>query len=51
MAQAVYGGIAGTVFDGSGAPIANANVTVTNVERNTTTQVTTNESGNYARPI
>ena len=49
MAQAVYGSIAGTVFDGSGAPIANANVTVTNVERNTTTQVTTNESGNYAQ--
>ena len=48
-AQAVYGSIAGTVFDGSGAPIPNVSVTVTNVERNTTTQVTTNESGNYAQ--
>jgi len=45
-AQAVYGSIAGTVYDGSGAPIPSANVTVTNVERNTTTSVTTNESGN-----
>src|ERR1700733_1548360 len=48
-AQAVYGSIAGTVFDGSGAPIPNGSGTVTNVERNTTTSVTTNESGNYAQ--
>jgi hypothetical protein len=48
-AQAVYGSIAGTVFDGSGSPIPNAGVTVTNVERNTTSSVTTNESGNYAQ--
>src|SRR5713226_5242440 len=48
-AQAVYGSIAGTVYDGSGSPIPNAGVTVTNVERNTTTSVTTNESGNYVQ--
>ena len=48
-AQAVYGSIAGTVFDGSGSPIPNAAVTVTNVERNTTSSVTTNESGNYSQ--
>jgi Carboxypeptidase regulatory-like domain len=48
-AQAVYGSIAGTVYDGSGSPIPNASVTVTNVERNTTSSVTTNESGNYAQ--
>ncbi len=48
-AQAVYGSIAGTVYDGSGSPIPNAAVTVTNVERNTTSSVTTNESGNYSQ--
>src|SRR6201996_6125912 len=46
-AQAVYGSIAGTVTDSSGAPIPNATVTVTSVERNTSTSVTTNDSGNY----
>src|ERR1700733_812807 len=49
FAQAVYGSIAGTVFDGSGAPIPQATVTVTNAERNTTTSVTTNDSGNYSQ--
>ena len=48
-AQAVYGSIAGTVFDSSGAPIPQATVTVTNAERNTTTSVTTNDSGNYSQ--
>jgi Carboxypeptidase regulatory-like domain len=48
-AQAVYGSIAGTVFDSSGAPIPHATVTVTSVERNTSSSVTTNESGNYAQ--
>ncbi len=46
-AQAVYGSIAGTVFDGSGAPIPHAMVTVTSAERNTSSTVTTNDSGNY----
>ena len=46
-AQAVYGSIAGTVTDSSGAPIPNATVTVTSVERNTSTSVTSNDSGNY----
>jgi len=48
-AQAVYGSIAGTVFDSSGAPIPHATVTVTSVERNTSSSVTTNDSGNYAQ--
>jgi hypothetical protein len=48
-AQAVYGSIAGTVFDASGAPIPHAMVTVTSTERATTSSVTTNDSGNYAQ--
>jgi len=46
-AQAVYGSIAGTVSDSSGAPVANAAVTIIEVNRNTSSEVHTNESGNY----
>lgn len=45
--QAVYGSIAGTVYDSTGAPVPQAKVTITNVERNTSTNTSTNESGNY----
>lgn len=43
--QAVYGSIYGTVTDPSGAVVANADVTVTNVAKGTTTTVQSNASG------
>jgi len=46
--QAVYGSILGTVTDPSGAAVAGATVVVTSVGKNTTSSVTTNESGNYS---
>ena len=45
--QAVYGNIIGTVTDPSGAAVANAPITVKDIERGTTYQSTTNGSGNY----
>jgi len=45
--QAVFGSIAGTVTDPSGANVANAKVTVVDQGKGTTDQATTNESGNY----
>ena len=47
-AQAVYGSIIGTVTDPSGAAVANAKVTATSQTKNTVTEATSNESGNYA---
>src|SRR4051794_16486646 len=46
-AQAVYGNIIGTVTDPSGAAVAGAPVVVKDVDRGTTYQVTSNDSGNY----
>jgi len=46
-AQAVYGSIVGSVADSSGAAIANAKVIIHNLERDTGTETTTNDSGNY----
>ena len=48
LAQAVYGSIIGTVTDPSGAAVANAKVTATSQTKNTVTEATSNESGNYA---
>ncbi len=45
--QAVFGSIAGTITDPSGAAVPNAKVTVTDEAKGTTDQATTNESGNY----
>lgn len=46
-AQTVYGSISGTVTDASGGGVANAKVTITDQDKNTRSEVTTNESGNY----
>ncbi len=48
-AQEVFGSILGTVVDKSGGGVANAKITVTDVNKNTTSEVTTNESGNYIK--
>jgi hypothetical protein len=49
MAQAVYGSIAGTVTDPSGAALPGVTVTITSVERRTVDSVVTNSSGNYTK--
>ena len=46
-AQAVYGSISGTVSDPQGAKVSGATVTVTDLSKNISRTVTTNESGNY----
>jgi len=48
-AQAVYGSIAGTIQDSTGAALPGVNVTVTSNERKTTDTVVTNGSGNYVK--
>jgi outer membrane receptor protein involved in Fe transport len=47
-AQAVYGGIIGTVTDPQGAAVPNAKVTVTNESKANRESTTSNESGNYS---
>jgi hypothetical protein len=49
LAQAVYGSIAGTVTDPSGAALPGATVTVTSVERKTTGVVLSNDEGRYVK--
>jgi hypothetical protein len=48
-AQAVYGSVAGTVTDESGAVLPGVTVTVTSLERKTVDTVVTNESGNFSK--
>jgi hypothetical protein len=48
-AQAVYGSIAGSVLDSTGAAMPGVTVTVTSVERKTVDTVLSNESGNYKK--
>jgi hypothetical protein len=48
-AQAVYGSIAGTITDSTGAALPGVSVTVTSVERQTADTVTTNPAGLYVK--
>jgi len=48
-AQQVFGSIFGTITDPSGSAVANATVTITDVNKGTKSVVTTNESGNYTK--
>jgi outer membrane receptor protein involved in Fe transport len=47
--QAVYGSIAGTVYDSSGAGVPKAAVTITDLQKNINYATATNESGNYSQ--
>lgn len=47
LGQGVYGTIAGTVVDATGAAIPNATVSITSVAQGVSVNTTTNESGNY----
>jgi len=49
-AQQVFGSIFGTVTDPAGAVVANAKVTITDVNKGTTFEVTTDAAGNYRKP-
>jgi hypothetical protein len=48
--QNVYGKIAGVVSDNSGASVGGCAVTLTNLDTDTSNQVTTDPSGNYSFP-
>jgi len=47
VAQAVYGNISGTVTDQKDAAVVGATVTVTDVTKNVSKTLTTNDAGNY----
>jgi outer membrane receptor protein involved in Fe transport len=47
--QAVYGNIVGSVTDSSGAAVANAKVTITDLSRGVSVNAQTNESGNFTQ--
>jgi hypothetical protein len=49
FSQAVYGGIAGTVTDSSGAAVTKAKVTITDTGKGVSYNTTTNDSGNYTQ--
>jgi carboxypeptidase family protein/TonB-dependent receptor-like protein len=48
-AQQVFGNINGTVTDPSASPVSNAKVTITEINKNTSFDVTTNDSGQYTK--
>src|SRR5215831_8040826 len=47
--QQVFGSIFGTVTDTTGAAVPNAKITITDQDKGTKSDVTTNESGNYTK--
>lgn len=47
LAQTTTGSIVGTVTDSTGAVVAEATITVTNVDTGTTVKTTSDSSGNY----
>ena len=49
FAQAVYGSVAGTILDTSGAALPGVTVTITSVDRKTVDTVVTNEAGRYIK--
>ncbi len=51
LGQEVRATITGLITDPSGAPVAGATVTVTNVAQNVSFTVASNESGNYVTPF
>jgi hypothetical protein len=48
-AQAVYGSISGTITDNTGGVVPGVTVTITNLDRKTTDEVVSNESGFYSK--
>ena len=48
-AQQIFGRIFGTVTDATGGAVSNAKVTITDQNKGTTFEATTNESGNYEK--
>src|SRR4051794_14367495 len=48
LSQNVYGTIAGTVTDTSGAVVGDASVTLTNLDTGETRKISTDASGNYS---
>ena len=50
FSQNVYGTIAGAVTDSSGAAVANATVTLTNLDTAQTRNIVADSSGNYSFP-
>ncbi|MBV8812675.1 MAG: TonB-dependent receptor [Acidobacteriaceae bacterium] len=48
-AQQVFGSIIGTVSDPSGSAVANAKVTITDTTKGTSSDVTTNDAGQYSK--
>ena len=51
ISQVTTGTILGTVTDSSGAPVSAASITITEVNKNTTSKVQSDESGSFSVPF